>query len=749
MKNVQKPEKIHLGKLIEQIRKGRYVIPDFQREFDWEPWDITELIKSIFMDYYIGTLLLWEGKKDNYKKLSCTPIYGFEGESDPEYIVLDGQQRLTAIHYAFFQPDIKYRRRKNPIYYFIRLRNLLEENYEEAFFYYNRTRYYDELVTDVNKQYENHIFPLGVFKGGTWDIQKWIIGYHDHWKNRREALESESDKSQCQVYMDSSEAIKDLFFSILNDYQISYISLDEEISVGKVCDIFTHINSKGVKLDTFDLLNAITRPKNIFLKDMYRKASAQLDDNTYPGFEIKAHILMVMSILEQGYCSPKYLYYLVPEEVKTVIKPDGKKEQIVLIGDSQTFVDKWNNAVSAIEKGLKSLKNPRDFGAINSKFLPYPSIIPALSSIKAYVKNSNLSNKVDIHAKIRKWYWASIFQNRYSSSVESTSTKDFMDLKKWFADEDAEMDCVIDFYRESRNLDLYKETRNASAIYKAIFNLFILKEARDWETFDLPEYDSLDDHHIVPKSWGKSNDLGQEINTILNRSPLSPDTNRHVIRDRLPNEYLKEMLQNNDEEKVYRVLSSHLISRKAVEILLRTPFAVNDFKEFLAERRDTIIDAIENILIQDRMDIPENLRIIDQDLERMELSMRSFILKKLEIDSVEKMRESIPSHILDIINGRIDRERRKNPVIFENGKNNPSFWMQFSDLQELQQIITSKVTWSAFEPLFMSKEKVTSEFNDLANLRNGIRHSREVDRVTQMKGEASMLWFKQQLQNGQ
>ena len=67
MKNVQKPEKIHLGKLIEEIKKGRFVIPDFQREFDWEPWDVRDLIKSIFMDYYVGPFLLWEGNKKNYE----------------------------------------------------------------------------------------------------------------------------------------------------------------------------------------------------------------------------------------------------------------------------------------------------------------------------------------------------------------------------------------------------------------------------------------------------------------------------------------------------------------------------------------------------------------------------------------------------------------------------------------------------------------------------------------------------------
>lgn len=58
MKNVEKAERVHLGKLIEEIKYGRYVIPDFQRDFDWKPWDVRDLITSIFKDYYIGTLLL-------------------------------------------------------------------------------------------------------------------------------------------------------------------------------------------------------------------------------------------------------------------------------------------------------------------------------------------------------------------------------------------------------------------------------------------------------------------------------------------------------------------------------------------------------------------------------------------------------------------------------------------------------------------------------------------------------------------
>lgn len=95
MKNVETADKIHLGSLIDELNKGKYVIPDFQREFEWEPRDVLDLIRSIFMDYYIGTLLFWKGSKENYKMLSCESIYGFKGDRDPDpqRIVLDGQQR--------------------------------------------------------------------------------------------------------------------------------------------------------------------------------------------------------------------------------------------------------------------------------------------------------------------------------------------------------------------------------------------------------------------------------------------------------------------------------------------------------------------------------------------------------------------------------------------------------------------------------------------------------------------------------
>ena len=71
--------------------------------------------------------------------------------------------------------------------------------------------------------------------------------------------------------------------------------------------------------------------------------------------------------------------------------------------------------------------------------------------------------------------------------------------------------------------------------------------------------------------------------------------------------------------------------------------------------------------------------------------------------------------------------------------------IEFSDLRELQDIITSKATWAKFEPRFANKQTLRVKFDQLAELRNGIRHSRKVDAITRKEGEAAILWFQKVL----
>lgn len=742
MKNVEKADKIHLGSLIENLKKGYYVIPDFQRDFEWEPWDVVDLIKSIFSDFYIGTLLLWKGSKSNYRMLSCQPLYGYDGKGDPQHIILDGQQRLTAIYFAFFQPNKIYPRRAKQVIFFLNIDKFLNEGQdkEKAIWYDSLKRKNKNLLENRELQYEQHIFPLGIIKEGTWGTSEWLKDYRDYWLNKVENEDNEENKIIYKNYSEYAKQFKDFIEELLNQYHISYIELDKDIEIDKVCEIFTKINSKGIPLDIFDLLNAMLRPKEIHLKELWQENENELDFTDSK--KMKIYILQVMSILEQTYCSSKYLYYMVPEVEKTIKKPDGSKEQIILIKNKDEFLIKWKRSVQALKKAIKNLKNFRDYGAIKPNYVPYPSIIPAFASIKSYVEDKKYPNILDIQLKIRKWYWASIFTNRYSSSVETTTARDFQDLKRWFENDGEEPDLIDEFINKYRNIDLINDNPKGSSIYNAIFNLLIINEARDWATFDLPEYDTLDDHHIVPLSiFGKI--AGSSINSILNRTPLTKNTNRVIINNRMPNVYLKEMFEkNNNEEKIYEILKSHLISRKAVNILLRDPFTKQDFEEFIIERQETIRNAIEDILINEKIDLPQSLYIINKKIEEIEIKIRSLIIFNTG-SSYEYYFNTVPSHIKEKVQIKINKEIRKNPGVNLEYYKKFDKLLHYFDMMEYFDYMVVKENWPLYEKYFNTKEQLQMRFNQLCNLRNGIRHAREVSEIDKKDGEAAILWFNQ------
>ncbi len=737
MKDAQKPDHISLSTLVERLRDGRYVIPDFQRDFEWEPWDISALMRSIFLDYYIGSLLLWKGKKETFDALACQPIYAYKEEKDSrEYIVLDGQQRLTAMYYAFMTPDAPAPRRNNRFRYFIRVDQFMKEAYDEAFTY-DWTLKGEKLAIDRNKQFREHIFPLAIIGEKGWALPNWVQAYERYWQDEAQRHQDAGDEektTQARVCAENAKVFGEHLKDITEKYQIAYIELDRDLDLDKVCDIFTQINSRGIRLDVFDLINALLRPKGLQLRYMWKEAASRLNFVTTD--RLNVYVLQVMSILLQSYCSPKYLYYLLPGQVKQVRESGGNLHKEVLVADTGEFERRWHQAIDAIDHAIKLLRHPREFGAIASQYLPYVSILPAFAALQEEVKSLEQTKKLDAQHKIRQWYWASVFLNRYSGSVESTAARDVQDLKVWFVDDQKEPGLIAEFRERFGALDLRRETRRGTSVYNGIFNLLVLKGARDWLTGNQVTGDDLDDHHIVPKSKAKSLGIGSEIDSVLNRSPLSGETNRQGIRDRLPHEYLPDLIAANGEAVMREVFETHLISPAAFDILLRKNFTAGDYEDFLVERQRTVLEAIEDLLIKARVNLPVRLREVDGKIEGVELALRKTVQEVLNNDP-----RNIPHHILQNIEERQKQAARKNPGLNQQLMDSLDMHLEYADLRELQDIIVNKALWPGFQGRFISKEILVNRFSQLAELRNSIRHSRQVDEVTRKDGEAAILWF--------
>lgn len=740
MRDAQKPDHIGLNALVARLKEGRFVIPDFQREFEWKPWDIGDLMRSIFLDYYIGSLLLWKGKKENFDALSCEHVYGHAGgDANREHIVLDGQQRLTAMHYAFVAPDVKLPGRKKRYLYFIRVDRFMDSADEDAFIY-DWTKLGPKLLANPQAQYEQHMFPLAIVGKGGWALPDWFRAYEDFWAARRDAALASGDvdvQTEAARHVENAKSFGALVKDVTEQYQIAYIELDRDLGVEKVCDIFTQINSRGVKLDIFDLMNALLKPKGLQLKGLWRKAKSRL--SFVESDKLNVYVLQVMSILRQTYCSPKYLYYLLPGQVKPIRDPSGKPAQEVLIKDEDEFSALWKRAVDAMDSSIAMLRHPHEFGVASSQYLPYVSILPAFSALQAHVASLPAIRRLDAQRKLRDWYWASVFTSRYSGSVESTAARDFLDVRRWIEDDNAQPALIDEFKHHFRNLELRKETRRGSSVYNGIFNLLVLQGARDWMKGTVPVAGDLDDHHIVPRAWAKKQ-VGSLGDSILNRTPLTAETNRHVISDRLPNEYLPELIANNGEQQVRDILASHFVSDKAFDILMRNPFTADDFEAFIAERQRTIQEAIETLLVKRRLDLPVALRELDESVERTELRLREVVREGLGDDV-----GLVPSNVTDKVDERLQRALKRNAAMDADHYATLEGQLEYFDLRELQDTVVNKNLWPCFEARFGTKEVLNTRFGQFAELRNAIRHSRSVDAVVRKDGEAALLWFQKVL----
>jgi hypothetical protein len=667
-------------------------------------------------------------------------VYGYAAEeSHPEHIVLDGQQRLTAMYYAFMAPDVPAPNRANRYLYFIRVDRLMAGDSDEAF-EYDWTQRGRNLLADQTLQFAEHRFPLAVIGRGGWELGNWVQSYERYWRDRTAAVDGTADEAEVSAATraaDDAHEFGELLRGITEQYQVAYIELDRELELDKVCDIFTQINSRGIRLDVFDLVNALLKPKGLQLKHLWREAEKQLD--FVDTERMNVYVLQVMSILRQAYCSPKYLYYLLPQQEKTVREPDGSLRKEVLIPTIADYSVGWEQAVDALARAIDLLRHPQEFGAISSRYLPYVSILPVFAALQHEVTRLPPQHRLDAQRKVRHWYWASVFTNRYSGSVESTAAKDYQDVRAWLASDAAEPALLGEFATRFRSLELRKENKRGTSVYNGIFNLLVLRGARDWMTGNVPQPGDLDDHHIVPRDWGKAHtDIGTQIDTILNRTPMTAETNRHVISDRLPNAYLPELIEKNGEAKVRATLESHLISPTAFDILRRDPFTPADFEAFLAARQRTIQAAIEDLLIKERLDLEPQLRELDQQVEQIELSLRAIVARGLDDDVAR-----VPSDIRQKATDRVQGKARRDPAFDLDGHLALPGILEFFDLRELQATVVNKLLWPVFEPRFQNKVMLEAKFGQLAELRNAIRHTRAVDEVTRKEGEAAIAWFKQ------
>ena len=129
-------------------------------------------------------------------------------------------------------------------------------------------------------------------------------------------------------------------------------------------------------------------------------------------------------------------------------------------------------------------------------------------------------------------------------------------------------------------------------------------------------------------------------------------------------------------------------------------------------------------------------RELDEKIESVELGLRRLVTKRLDQDP-----SLVPSHIEERIQEQIQRALKANATLTEADFESLQSRLEYSDVRHLQDIITNKSLWARFAETYGSKPALELKFAQFAALRNAIRHSRSVDEIAKMEGEAAILWF--------
>jgi hypothetical protein len=191
---------------------------------------------------------------------------------------------------------------------------------------------------------------------------------------------------------------------------------------------------------------------------------------------------------------------------------------------------------------------------------------------------------------VKKWYWGSVFLERYAGSVESITLADYRDLIQWFSHpghKPAVFEQIDRNILHNPNFSL-RDTARVNAVYRGVMNLVAIQGAKDFQADDAIEFHALDDHHIFPRAFlasvkdaeGKSKYQNPDINTVLNRTLISQATNRRISRMK-PSEYLAKLVSS---ERKQEIMATHLIDEAALAAMER-----DDYEAFLQAREKRIM----------------------------------------------------------------------------------------------------------------------------------------------------------------
>ena len=553
-----------LKDLLAEIHNRSTVLPDFQRDFVWEPGATQDLIVSIANNYPAGSLLR---VRDTKRVFAAREFEGAPPLNGAQHIflVLDGQQRLTSLYQAFYGVG-EHR-------YFLDLGKLRDgADFDEAIFHVRATTKWAKAREDFNVQAKELLLPLSVLKDGAGGFLRWIL-----------QVTNPMPADERTVMLDSLTQISKLWIDVIDGYLFPVVTLSDKTEPDALCTIFETLNRTGVKLSVFELLTARFWPQNINLRALWDKACT--DYPIIKNFEVDPY------------------YVLQGISLASRKAPSCKRGDVLNLAASD-INEWWGKVVLGLKTGLEILRD--DCKVMLPKWLPYETMLPPLAAVLARVGNPKTAEAGAQREKLKRWFWCAVFGQVYESASNSKSAKDTSELVSWLQG-GAAPESITTFSFDPRALR--DVTPRQRSIYRGVINLILGEGARDFHTQavitgKLMTEQGIDDHHVFPAAYLEDQGIGtaRVRDCVLNRTLIDRTTNQMIGR-RAPSDYLAE-IRGVSGFPFEQVLASHHLPTDADSPLLK-----NNYEAFLAWRQNRLWRQIQHVT---GVQIAADLEIDDQ-----------------------------------------------------------------------------------------------------------------------------------------
>lgn len=580
------PSKI--GDLLSDVKNGKIGLPDLQRPFVWKDSKARDLLDSMMKGYPIGYIMLWQSP-EGYETTNHI------GTNDkiyirPDYLVIDGQQRLTALLAALFGIKVK---DKNYAERSIRISfNPLTREFAVWTEAYERNADWISDIYSVFKADEEH----NVSKFRRQFIKECNSGRE---RNGKDILTD-----------DEEETIETNLNDLLNlsIYTLPTLRINSKASEEDVAEIFVRVNSGGQKLTEKNFIETLLA---VYDNDVYEKIDKFCEESRIPkdgtsyNFILKvdpSHLIRMAVAVGFRRARLRYAYMLMRGKnletgIITKDEMDANLDKFKSALDKVTNLNNWHAFM-----GLFA-----DAGYVNGSIVASTNAVVFCYVLYLIGKFDYKVPAVTLNKIIKKWIFFSTITYFYTGSTESEVEKQFADLRGVdTADEYVSyLENIIStrFTEDYFNLTLPNDLISASAIspswygYLAALNVLgtpMLFSTTSQAAKMLPgasgDKKAIDKHHIFPKHYlteiGYTTD--RDRNQIANFTYLDYNTNIDISDDP-PSDYVGRYRSKLGEEG-YR--------KSCAENALPENFENMAYPEFLEQRRKLMAQIVKKAYLK-------------------------------------------------------------------------------------------------------------------------------------------------------